>query len=404
MSLGIRVSRTHEEKAKALVAEARANGGLAPVDLEKFWADQEQARKDPFGRDIPQPPLGIMMSAECVFAELGVPENAWRYENDENWRLELNRAYNDKAERIVGRRLLPQARRDPARRHPPTKGLHDIFEARHEWHAGSWWLMPSAHTVEQLKALLDRVDERLDSSRIRSFLLPENWDEEKARLKALGVKPPLYRSQRGPVTFATSIFGAESLIYLILDRPDLAIRFRDAILRAMLEIARVLDEEAGYTAQTAPHGFYFRDDNCCLLNPQMYELFGLPILKGVFDRYCPNPQDRRGQHSDSDMAHLLPLLSRMDLTAVNFGPTLTVSQIREHCPRAVIHGQLAPFTFSRNEEEKIVQEFLRDFEMAKERRGLVFATAGSINNGSRLTGMRLIMAAIQRYGRRQPDC
>ena len=30
---------------------------------------------------------------------------------------------------------------------------------------------------------------------------------------------------------------------------------------------------------------------------------------------------------------------------------------------------------------------------------LVFATAGSINNGSRLTGMRLIMAAIQRYGR-----
>ena len=51
------------------------------------------------------------------------------------------------------------------------------------------------------------------------------------------------------------------------------------------------------------------------------------------------------------------------------------------------------------EEVNIVAEFLRDFEMAREKRGLVFATAGSINDGSRLTGMRLIMAAIQEYGR-----
>jgi hypothetical protein len=45
-----------------------------------------------------------------------------------------------------------------------------------------------------------------------------------------------------------------------------------------------------------------------------------------------------------------------------------------------------------------VAEFLRDFEQAKVKRGLRFAAAGSINNGSRLTGMRLLMAAIQRYG------
>ena len=56
-------------------------------------------------------------------------------------------------------------------------------------------------------------------------------------------------------------------------------------------------------------------------------------------------------------------------------------------------------TFSRNQEVNVVAEFLRDFEMAREERGLRFATAGSINNGSRLTGMRLIMAAIQEHGR-----
>jgi hypothetical protein len=37
--------------------------------------------------------------------------------------------------------------------------------------------------------------------------------------------------------------------------------------------------------------------------------------------------------------------------------------------------------------------------MARAERGVVLATAGSINNGSRLTGMRLLMGTIQRYCR-----
>ena len=78
---------------------------------------------------------------------------------------------------------------------------------------------------------------------------------------------------------------------------------------------------------------------------------------------------------------------------------MVAREICEHLPRAVIYGQLAPFTFSRNEEVNIVAEFLRDFEMARPSRGLKFETAGAVNNGSRLTGLRLIMAAIQRYGR-----
>ncbi len=92
-------------------------------------------------------------------------------------------------------------------------------------------------------------------------------------------------------------------------------------------------------------------------------------------------------------------LIRLNLTGTNFGPTLTVSEISRYCPNAVIHGQLAPFTFSRNEEVGMVCELLRDFDQAKGKRGLSFATAGSINNGSRLTGMRLLMAATQRWCR-----
>ncbi len=388
-------SCSEKDAPAALVAAAHAAGGLAPLDVERFWADQQVAVKDPFGAHIPQVPLGIMMSWECVFAELGIPQDHWRYMNDHEWALALHKAYNDKAEQIVGRRLLRESFPDPARQYPAHKGLAELFEARNVWHDQSWWLMQVANTPDELEALLDRVAER----DVRSFILPENWDERKAELMSQGIRPPLFRGLRGPVTFAMSVYGVDNLIYLIYDQPDLAARFRDAILKGILDIARVLDEEAGYTPETAPHGFSFNDDNCALLTPEMYEFFGYPVLKAVFARYSPDPADRRGQHSDSAMGHLLPLLGSLDMTWVNFGPTLTVSQIREHCTQAVIRGQLAPFTFSRNEEERIVAEFLRDFRMAREKRGLLFTTAGSINNGSLLTGMRLIMSAIQHFGR-----
>ena len=385
----------HARNAAWLLDQARRNNGLAPLDLDRFWADQEVARKDPFGRAIPQLPLGITMSWECVFDELGVPEDHWKYQNDDEWALGLARAYNDKAEAVVGTRLIGELRGDPARHYPAVKGLHDVFEARHLWQGSSWWLQQSARSTDELEALLDRVEQR----DIRSFILPDNWHEEKERLTKLGVKPPLYRGQRGPVTFACSIFGAENLVYLILDKPEIAARFRDAIIRSMLAIARVLDEEAGYTAETSPRGFSFCDDNCCLLNPDMYEFFGYPVLRALFDRYAPAQGDWRFQHSDSAMGHLLPVLSRLEFSAVNLGPTLTVEEIRAHLPRTQIHGQLAPFTFSRNEEEKMLLELFRDFEMSMAARGVLFSTAGSINNGSRLTGMRLLMSAIQHFCR-----
>ncbi|MFA6291520.1 MAG: uroporphyrinogen decarboxylase family protein [Victivallales bacterium] len=388
--------KDHVENAEWLVAEAHKNGGLAPLDVERFWKDQDEAVRDPFSKEIQQLPLNVFNSTEVVFDELGIPEDFWKYQNDESWRLSLNKAFNDKAEKVVGRRLLSEkASPPPEDRYPATKGLHDVFEARNIWHEGSWWLQQSAGTEDELKALLDKVEGR----DVRKFILPEGWDEAKARLMTKGIKPNLYRGQRGPCTFATSVYGAENMIFLTLDNPDLVVRFRDAILKTMLEIGRVLDEEAGYTKDNFPHGFWFADDNCCLFNPEMYELFGYPILKGVFDHYSPNPGDSRYQHSDSAMAHLLPFFEKLGMTGVNFGPTLTVSEIRKYCPKAIIYGQLAPFTFSRNEEVNMVCELLRDFGQAKEKRGLLFSTAGSINNGSRLTGMRLLMAAAQLWCR-----
>lgn len=396
------ISAENRAKVDELLSDTAKNGGLAPVDLDAFWQDQAVARANPFGSDIPQVPLGAICNWECIFDELGIEQDWWRFQHeDKAWAREISRQYNDKAASIVGKRLLPEGPPpDPATQWPAIKALHDIFEAENVWEggkSGSWWLKQSADTPEALAALLDRVEERLEN--LRAFILPENWDTEKARLTALGKKVPGYRQQRGPCTFGCSIYGAENLILLSFDDPGLFARFSDVLGRAILGRAQVLDDEAGLTPEEAQGGWNWADDNCCLFNAEMYEAFAMPIHRAVFGRYAPQPSHRRYQHSDSNMAHLLPLLAELDLTGTNFGPTLTVAEIREHCPHAVIDGQMAPFTYSRNEEANIVAEFLRDFDQARAQRGLNFTTAGSINNGSRLSGMRLLMAAIQRYGR-----
>jgi len=75
------------------------------VDLEKFWKDDEIAHRDNCFYKAEQVALGIRMSDECVFAELGEEGTPWAPIPRER-RIELNKRYNDKAEKMVGKRLL----------------------------------------------------------------------------------------------------------------------------------------------------------------------------------------------------------------------------------------------------------------------------------------------------------
>lgn len=384
----------HIAIADSLIAEMRANDGLVDVDIETFWQENKRALADPFDPTLLHPGFHMFNPAEAVFTELGVEEDFWKYDQDEAYRLDLNKRYNDKAERIIGKRVLGETPSDPNKPTANVKQLHDVFEAKNVWSSGSWWLEQVADTPGELEALLDRVDAR----DIRATILPDDWETRKQQLKDHGMRLPAYRGQRGPVTFATSIYGAENFLMLLIDQPELAERLRDTILRVMLEIADVLDEEAGLSPDERRRGFAFMDDNCALLNPELYATFGQPILKAVYDRFSPDPTDTRFQHSDSAMEHLLGELASTGMTRVNFGPTVSVKAIRQAMPNAVIEGRIAPFTLGRNDERAIVCEVLRDIEDARETRGLCIATAGSIVTGTRLTGLRLVMATIQRYG------
>ncbi len=372
---------------------------MPDLDIEQFWKDEETAHEDNcFSKNTKQVALGIRMSDECVFAELGEDGEPWGYTPPER-RLELNKRYNDKALKIVGRKLLNENPPVPADSHfPAFRQIGEVFGGEYVFDGKTTWLEGHLNDETELEKKLDEID-KMD---LRSFILPANWESEKKRIfERYGKKPQTFNCIRGPVTLATSVFGVENLIFLLYDTPELAERFSDTIVRVVIEYFDVFREEAGYTADNFPHGFGFWDDNCCLLNEELYEMFGYPILKRIFEHCAPDEGDNRYQHSDSAMEHLLPVLSRLNLTGCNFGPTVTVDKIRKYMKTTRIDGALAPFTFMSNDEEKIIAEVKRDCEQAKinDIRGLNLSTAGSINNGSLLTSMRTVMAAIQNYGR-----
>ncbi|MCK5155912.1 MAG: hypothetical protein KAQ69_05715 [Spirochaetales bacterium] len=369
------------------------------MNFDQFWKDDELSHRDNcFYEDAPQVALGLRMSNECVYAELSEEGNPWGKE-DPVRRFDLNRRYNDKAEKIVGKRLLPEIPPDEIILFPYVKRIGEVFGGVYDWaeNAGEWLHSP-INTPSALETMLDQVD-ILD---LESFMLPENWEWKKKRiLDETGRKPELLRQIRGPVTLATSIYGVENLIFLYYDEEDLFRRFSTTILRVVLEMNRIIDREAGYSPENRPSGFSFCDDDCNLLTPQMYEVFGYPVLKGIFDYYSPEPGDKRYQHSDSAMAHLLPQLSKLNLTGCNFGPTVLVDDIRRHMPETRIDGCMAPFTFMNNDKEKIVEEVKRDCEMIKAAgtKGLNESTAGSINNGSSLESLKTVMETILEFGR-----
>ena len=345
------------------------------------------------------------MSDECVFAELGEEGEPWGYTPPER-RYELNCRYNEKAIQIVGRPLLQEIKPLPKNATPPVtipayRQVAEIFGGQFFYDGHTTWLRGTMDGPEDLKKKLDEVSALIaDPEAFRSWVLPKDWDEKcKAVYELTGERPGPFAGIRGPVTMGTSVFGVEDLLYLYYDDEGLFTHFADVMADVILAYVDLFRKESHI--QDPYHGFGFNDDDSNLMTPDMYKAFGYRVLKRVFEEPAPLPHHYRYQHSDSAMGHLMPLLADFNLTGCNFGPTITVQEIRRLMPHTRIDGQMAPFTFMNNDEDAIIAEVKRDCEAAKENdlRGLNFTTAGSINNGSSLESMRVVMAAIQNFGR-----
>ncbi len=372
---------------------------LFPVDAERFWRDNEASLNRPFSTDKPQVPMSLLTTEECLWDELGLTPDP-QYWQDGDTHVRLNRLYNDKAEEIVGRRILPETWIPPEHALPRPMRIEEVFGSRiTQIHVGE---MPSSDWVEQSVFSVKELEERLEyvsSLDLRAIVFPPGFEQALRRLREdYGAEPRLGGGIRGPVTAAMSVCGVENVILWLLDYPQVMERFRDLLAAKIVELSTLLREATGASMR----GFGFADDNCATLNPELYERFGLPILQHIFGVFSPGEDDWRFQHSDSEMTHLLPLLDHTRLHGCNFGPTVRPEVIREHMPRTVINGQLAPWTFARGTPQEIAEAVRRDIEAVGGDGGLVVTTAGSVNAGSRLEGLRAVMYAIQTWGRYQP--
>lgn len=185
------------------------------MNFEQFWKDDELAHKDNcFSEDSSQIAMGLRMSEECIYSELGVQGDPWGKE-DPVRQYDLNMKYNDKSEKIVGKRLLPEIIPESIIHFPYIKRIGEVFGGTYEWPPNSGeWLHSPIETPDELESMLDRVDEM----GIESYMFPDNWEVEKKKIfEETGKRPGLLRHIRGPVTLASSIYGVENLIFLYFD-------------------------------------------------------------------------------------------------------------------------------------------------------------------------------------------
>ena len=366
------------------------------MDFDRFWKENALCLARPFSTDKPRAGLTIGLDDHWLFGEMA-PVSTLRCYADPDYRLDLCKRCNDRVEKGIGLRPFVE------RPSPPPPRIEMLFGCRFEYTEGSTpWLVPGAEGEKGKKSekgvkdeksvkAFERVLDRAEGTSLMEFFLPaefqRGWEENGGGRLGGG--------SRGPATIGTCVCGTEQYLTWLIDEPEMMERFHRLLGYAIVERDRILREFSGNTSA----GFGFLDDNCCLLSPALYERFCLPVLDAVFSAFSPDASDRRFQHSDSAMGHLMPLLRRVGLNGANFGPEVAIEQIRRELPNAMIYGQIPPFLLMRGTREEIEQCVKHDFEIAGRTGHLVVTTSGSVSCGTSIERLRWLMEIVDEHTR-----
>lgn len=357
--------------------------------LEEFWRENKLSEGKPFRTDKPRAPIVVSVDDHWLLQEMQVPSTV-RYFADPEYQAETNRRCNDRCEQAIGRRPFSEV--PPG---PNVLRIEEVMGSRKELvEGGTPWLERGVSGIEELRAKLDRIERRSDRE-LRELTFSTGGRVARRERCPDGSKPLATPGSRGPATMATSILGTMNTMYWIVDYPSDMDRFFEVLGDVIVRYHGVLEQEAG----VAYRGYAWLDDNCALYSPALYERFCLPAMNRVMEAFAPDAEDYRFQHSDSAMGHLLPLLAPLGFHAVNFGPTVSASSIRNAMPRAVIQGAVAPNTLRDKDLDAVVEEVKRDFAAVGGDGGLVVTTCGSVSAGTSLESIRGFMWAVQEFCR-----
>jgi uroporphyrinogen decarboxylase len=356
----------------------------ADLDPQAFW--EENAICDGFTTQKPRCALHFSPDDHWVFEFMQIPSSL-RYYQDKSYRDELHCQVNEITREHVGASFLEEATWE----HSPRR-IENLFGCDFEYHEGGtpWLVAVTADPVE-----FSRILDRAENADLKSWAFPGEFLAEWEARQAAGEDMPLLGTgSRGPATIMTSILGVDTTFFWFYDHADLMRRFRDILAEKMVELNTLLRDFSGNTLQ----GWWITDDNCALFNPSLYREYCVPVLERVLDAMAPG-EALRYQHSDSAMGHLLDLQYELGIRAVNYGPEVEVSQIREKMPAALIYGHMPPFLLRNGNSEEIQDRILDDFRKAGQTGGLTVTTAGSLAAGTGVGRMRWLMQLVQEHCR-----
>lgn len=359
------------------------------IDVFEFWKENAKCT-DPFSVDKPRIALTFMFDDHFIQHAVAV-QSTEKYYNDLEYRLFVHHCCNDLLEREIGIRCYDE---DNMHFH---KGQFEVIAGseRRFTEGNTPWLESSVKTVEDV----DRVIHRLCSLDMKKDAISDDWREARDNFKRRTQKTLLFESSwTGPVTLACNILGTTNTCILIMDEPERMKDFFDVLCDKYIEYREVIvREDKGCVNR---EGIGLNDDDCYLFPPAQYEKFCAPFLDKFFKTYAPLPQHKRRQHSDSSMGHLMGILNDLGVNEVNFGPEIHPLEIRRRMPKAVIHGQMPPFTLLNGPQQQIIDIVRRDFDCFGIDGGYVEGVAGVIPVGTPLENIRTYMWAVHTYCRK----
>jgi hypothetical protein len=133
-----------------------------PVDLERFWRDNQASMGKPFSTDKPQVPMTLRTTEGCIWQELGMDPDP-DYYVDPEVHVRLNVLYNEKAQEIVGHKILRETYVPPEHQLPRPMRIEEIFGSEirtiegSETIGGADWVVESIHSIHELEERLEYV-------------------------------------------------------------------------------------------------------------------------------------------------------------------------------------------------------------------------------------------------------
>jgi uroporphyrinogen decarboxylase len=254
------------------------------LDVRAFWEENERCMA-PFSTDKPRVPLTFWLDDHFILQEMALPSTV-RYFEDLAYRLEVNRACNERLEAVLGRRFYPE---ETIHR---FKGDFEIaMGARREITEGNTpWIVPcDIDDIGDVKRWIEWAT-RLD---MRRAAIPADWYEAKARFEAATGKTLLLDGfgNTGPATLACNILGTTNVCTFIMDEPEVMRDFFTTLCDRFIAYHEVVcTENLGHVPRD---GFGINDDNCFLFPPRKYEELCAPFLERVFCSFAPDPAHRR---------------------------------------------------------------------------------------------------------------